>query len=118
MRKAKILAAALLCLLAVIPACGDGKETQNEIFQNLFSDFWVGCNDRGLYEVKVDAVTKGPDDWNKVALTYTYNNGEVPDTGHALMLVSPDGKTIKGCVYDADAGICLCGKDNDWNAGK
>ncbi len=118
MNKAKILAAVLTCLLALLPACGGDKETQHQVFQDLFTTFWNGCHDTGLYEVKVDAVAKGPDGWSKAALTYTYSNGEVPDTGHALMLVSPDGKTIKGCVYDADAGICMCGKDNDWNAGK
>jgi hypothetical protein len=117
MRGRMCILAAALCLTLAAPGCG-GDDVGQEVYQKLFTEFWNGCNDRGLYEVKVDAVSPGPDGWNKAALTYTFNNGEVPDTGHALMLVSPDGKSVKGCVYDTDAGICLCGKDNDWNAGK
>ncbi len=108
---------AVSALPALVWGCGSGVEDKEaEAYATLFSEFYNGCDDRGLYKVEVEGTEPGPDGWKQVAIEYVYSNGEVPDTGRALMLVSPDGKSIKSCVLDTDADICLCGKKPDWPA--
>ncbi len=112
------LAILVLCLaLAGLSGCTRATGGGEARYLALFSGVWQRCHDLGLYEVRVESVTKLANGYKRVAVRYVYDNGEVPDQGHAAMLVSPEGRLASRCVVDLGINECLCGEARDWHEG-
>ena len=102
-------------MLIALCSCGTGGG-ENEQYLNLFDQFWSKGQQGQLFNLDVVSVDKSQDGWKQVTISYTHGIGEnYPSReNQAAMLVSPDGKTMKKCVYDLSTGSCLGGGQPDW----
>lgn len=113
-----ILASLVLALLLAVSA-GCVRETGGgeAKYLHLFNAAWARCNDRGLYEVRVESVAPRPDGMKTVTVRYLFDNGMVPDQGRAAMLVSPENRLADTCVVNLEIKRCLCGEAPSWRVG-
>lgn len=100
--------------LAVCTGCdqftGGGKAHSLVIFNRA----WAKCHELALYEATVESVTMRRDGNRRVVVQYLFDNGIVPDTGRAAMLLTPDNKLANPCIVDLMSDTCLCGGKRDW----
>jgi hypothetical protein len=106
---------ALAAVLIVVSGCTRATGGGEARYINLFNAAWANCHRLGLYETSVESVTVRPDGNRRVVIAYVYDNGMVPDSGRAAMLVSPQGRLASDCIVDLAIGICQCGAGKDWN---
>jgi len=80
----------------------------------LFNNAWAKCHSLSLYEASVESVTMRPDGNRRVVVKYLFDNGMMPDSGRAAMLLTPDNQLASQCIVDLLSGTCLCGGERDW----
>ena len=66
----------------------------------------------------MESVTHRTDGNRVVIVSYLFDNGMVPDSGRAAMLVAPDGSLASQCIVDLAIDTCLCGATRDWRETK
>ena len=117
MRKKTLSILILGASLALLSGCTRSTGGGEARYLSLFSAVWQRCHSLGLYEATVESVTVRPDGNKRVVIHYVYDNGMVPDTGRAALLVNTKGQLASDCVLDLAINICLCGAQKDWHDG-
>lgn len=112
MTRSILLLAVVLAGLAGCTRSTGGGEAR---YLQLFNLAWGNCHRLGLYETSVESVTPLADGNRRVVIDYVYDNGMVPDSGRAAMLVTPKGRLASACIVDLEIGLCMCGAEKDWN---
>ena len=116
-RMRKLLFFGLILALLVTAGAGCSRSTGGgeARYLTLFNTAWAACHELGLYEATVESVAYRPDGNRMVVVSYLFDNGMVPDSGRAAMLVGPDGSLASQCVVDLAVDTCLCGATRDWH---
>jgi hypothetical protein len=108
------LTLALAATLVLVSGCTRSTGGGEARYLQLFNAHWGDCHRLGLYETSVASVKQLPDGNRQVVIDYVYDNGMVPDTGQAAMLVTPQGQLASPCIVDLAIGLCMCGIEKDW----
>lgn len=105
----------LIVALALFSACGMGNGN-NEQYLDLFEQYWSEAQQGQLFNLDVASVSDGPNGWKQVTINFSHGIGEnyPSQENQAAMLVSPDHKSIKKCVYNLSSGACFSGVQPDW----
>lgn len=106
---------ALAAVLLVVSGCTRATGGGEARYINLFNAAWGKCHRLDLYQTSVESVTVLADGTRRVVIDYLYDNGMVPDSGRAAMLVTPEGRLASDCIVDLAIGLCMCGAEKDWN---
>lgn len=116
MIRQQLFAVGMALTLMALGACAMGGG-ENEQYLDLFENFWSQNRQGQLFNLEVASVADGPAGWKQVTINYTHGIGEnyPSQEDQAAMLVSPDGKSIKKCVYDTASGNCLGDAKPDWS---
>jgi len=117
MRKMTRMGLALAVVLAVCAGCTRATGGGEARYLVVFNAAWASCHSLGLYQATVESVTMRPDGNRRVVIHYLYDNGMVPDSGRAAMLISPDNRLASQCIVDLAIDTCLCGAERDWHEG-
>lgn len=105
----------LAAVLVIISGCTRSTGGAEARYIQLFNAAWGNCHRLDLYQTSVESVTPLPDGNRRVVIDYVYDNGMVPDSGRAAMLVTDQGRLASACIVDLEIGICMCGAAKDWN---
>jgi len=115
MEKMTRLILALTAVVVLATGCTRATGGSEARYLQLFNAAWGNCHRLDLYETSVESVTPLPDGNRRVVIDYVYDNGMVPDSGRAAMLVTAQGRLASPCIVDLAIGLCMCGAEKDWN---